>query len=170
MALKAGLRQTPRPSGRPPTSGSGTGRAGRRSARAAGGAAAGADAADRPEDAAGLRRHRSAGAAQGSEGLPAQAGRPDPAGRAASLVDPFRPDAPDGTKSEGILFETLPGAQVVAPHDGQVVFRGPFRSYGELLIIEHRDGYHTLLAGLGRTDVVVGQWVLAGEPVGVMEY
>lgn len=77
--------------------------------------------------------------------------------------------AEDGTKSEGILFETLPGAQVVAPHDGQAVFRGPFRSYGELLIIEHQNGYHTLLAGLGRTDVVVGQWVLAGEPVGVMD-
>jgi septal ring factor EnvC (AmiA/AmiB activator) len=76
--------------------------------------------------------------------------------------------AEDGTKSQGILFETLPGAQVVAPHDGQVVFRGPFRSYGELLIIEHRNGYHTLLAGLGRTDIVVGQWLLAGEPVGVM--
>jgi murein hydrolase activator len=77
--------------------------------------------------------------------------------------------AEGGTKSEGILFETLPGAQVVAPHDGQAVFRGPFRSYGELLIIEHQNGYHTLLAGLGRTDVVVGQWVLAGEPVGVMD-
>ncbi len=86
-----------------------------------------------------------------------------------SVVASFGQIAEDGTKSEGILFETLPGAQVVAPHDGQAVFRGPFRSYGELLIIEHQNGYHTLLAGLGRTDVVVGQWVLAGEPVGVMD-
>jgi septal ring factor EnvC (AmiA/AmiB activator) len=75
----------------------------------------------------------------------------------------------EGTRSQGIVLETLPGAQVVAPHDGQAVFRGPFRSYGELLIIEHRNGYHTLLAGLGRTDIVVGQWLLAGEPVGVMD-
>jgi septal ring factor EnvC (AmiA/AmiB activator) len=36
------------------------------------------------------------------------------------------------------------------------------------LIIEHRGGYHTVLAGLGRVDAVVGQWLLAGEPVGVM--
>jgi murein hydrolase activator len=86
-----------------------------------------------------------------------------------SVVASFGQIAEDGMKSEGILFETLPGAQVVAPHDGQAVFRGPFRSYGELLIIEHQNGYHTLLAGLGRTDVVVGQWVLAGEPVGVMD-
>jgi septal ring factor EnvC (AmiA/AmiB activator) len=36
------------------------------------------------------------------------------------------------------------------------------------LIIEHRGGYHTVLAGLGRLDAVVGQWLLAGEPVGIM--
>jgi len=85
------------------------------------------------------------------------------------IVAGFGQITEDGTKSQGIVIETLPGAQVVAPHDGQAVFRGPFRSYGELLIIEHSNGYHTLLAGLGRTDIVVGQWLLAGEPVGVMD-
>jgi len=49
-----------------------------------------------------------------------------------------------------------------------VMFRGPFRGYGEILIIEHGGGYHTLLAGLARTDVALGQWLLAGEPVGIM--
>ncbi|HEY7687426.1 MAG TPA: peptidoglycan DD-metalloendopeptidase family protein [Dongiaceae bacterium] len=88
---------------------------------------------------------------------------------AGNIVASFGQVTEEGTHSQGIVIETLPGAQVVAPHDGQAVFRGPFRSYGELLIIEHRNGYHTLLAGLGRTDVVVGQWVLAGEPVGVMD-
>jgi septal ring factor EnvC (AmiA/AmiB activator) len=73
-----------------------------------------------------------------------------------------------GYKTRGIELQTRPGARVVAPFDGQVVFRGPFRGYGEILIIEHRGGYHTLLAGLGRTDVTVGQWLLAGEPVGIM--
>jgi septal ring factor EnvC (AmiA/AmiB activator) len=81
----------------------------------------------------------------------------------------FNDTAPDGSVSQGIVLETAPEAQVVAPHDGQVVFRGPFRGYGEILIIEHRGGYHTLLAGLGRTDAVVGQWLLTGEPVGNME-
>ncbi|MGH6930825.1 MAG: murein hydrolase activator EnvC family protein [Dongiaceae bacterium] len=75
----------------------------------------------------------------------------------------------DGGTQQGIIIETLPEAQVVAPHDGQVVFRGPFRGYGQILIIEHRGGYHTLLAGLGRADAVVGQWLLAGEPVGISE-
>jgi septal ring factor EnvC (AmiA/AmiB activator) len=57
---------------------------------------------------------------------------------------------------------------VIAPHDGKVVFAGPFRDYGLLLIIDHGEGYHTLLAGLGRIDASVSQWVLAGEPVGQM--
>jgi septal ring factor EnvC (AmiA/AmiB activator) len=85
------------------------------------------------------------------------------------LVVRFGDQAPDGSSSHGATFETQPEGQIVAPHDGQIVFRGPFRGYGEILIIEHRGGYHTLLAGLGRTDVVVGQWLLAGEPIGVTE-
>ena len=73
-----------------------------------------------------------------------------------------------GSSAKGILLETRSGAAVVAPFDGQILFRGPFRSYGEILIIQHSGGYHSLLAGLARSDAVVGQWVLAGEPVGIM--
>jgi septal ring factor EnvC (AmiA/AmiB activator) len=70
--------------------------------------------------------------------------------------------------AKGIEIATRPGAQVVAPYDGKVVYAGPFRGYGRILIIEHGGRYHSLLAGLDRIDAVVGQWVLAGEPVGVM--
>ena len=70
--------------------------------------------------------------------------------------------------AKGIEIVTRPGAQVVSPYDGKVVYAGPFRSYGRILIIEHGGRYHSLLAGLERIDAVVGQWVLAGEPVGVM--
>ena len=73
-----------------------------------------------------------------------------------------------GQPSKGLGIETRPGAQVVAPYDGQVVFSGPFRGYGLLLIIEHGEGYHTLLAGVARLDAAVGQHLLAGEPVGIM--
>ena len=48
------------------------------------------------------------------------------------------------------------------------MYAGSFLGYGQLLIIEHGEGYHLLLAGLSHIDCVVGQWVLAGEPVGVM--
>ncbi len=66
------------------------------------------------------------------------------------------------------MLETRAGAQIVAPFDGRIAFEGPFRSYGQILIIEHGGGYHTVLAGLDRVDAVVGQWLLAGEPVGSM--
>jgi septal ring factor EnvC (AmiA/AmiB activator) len=73
-----------------------------------------------------------------------------------------------GRASNGIFVEALSSARVIAPHDGKVVFAGPFRDYGLLLIIDHGEGYHTLLAGLGHIDAAVSQRVLAGEPVGQM--
>ncbi len=73
-----------------------------------------------------------------------------------------------GARAEGITIETRRAAHVVAPRRGTVVFAGPFRGYGRLLIIEHDGGYHVLLAGLDRIDAVVGDEVLAGEPVGAM--
>jgi septal ring factor EnvC (AmiA/AmiB activator) len=71
-------------------------------------------------------------------------------------------------RAKGIRLEAADGAQVVAPFGGEVVFSGPFRGYGPLLIIDHGEGYHSLLAGLGRIDAVVGQKLLTGEPIGVM--
>jgi septal ring factor EnvC (AmiA/AmiB activator) len=85
------------------------------------------------------------------------------------VVRRFDGSAGSGPLSKGVTIETLPGAQVVAPFDGHVVFQGPFRGYGAILIIEHTGGYHTLLSGLGRIDAAVGQWLLAGEPVGIMD-
>ncbi len=73
-----------------------------------------------------------------------------------------------GMTSKGLTFETRAAAQVVAPFDGRVLFAGPFRGYGQILIIEHGDGYHSLLAGLGGIQGAVGQWLVAGEPVGIM--
>ncbi len=70
--------------------------------------------------------------------------------------------------AQGINIRTLSGGQVIAPFDGRIIYAGEFRNYGQLLIIAHGDGYHSLLAGLKRIDGLVGQWVLAGEPLGVM--
>lgn len=70
--------------------------------------------------------------------------------------------------AKGISIQSRTGARVIAPFDGRVIFAGKFRTYGNLLIIAHGDGYHTLLAGLNKIDTIVGQWVLAGEPVGMM--
>ncbi len=73
-----------------------------------------------------------------------------------------------GLTTKGVTLATRREASVVAPYDGEVVFAGPFRGYGQLLIIAHGEGYHLLLAGLSRIDSTVGQTLLAGEPVGVM--
>ena len=73
-----------------------------------------------------------------------------------------------GGRAQGMSIATRPGGLVSSPTDGWVVYAGPFRSYGQLLIINAGDGYHVLLAGMGRTDVQLGQFVLAGEPVAVM--
>ena len=85
-----------------------------------------------------------------------------------SVMRHFGDPDPQGQSGRGIVIETRPQAQVIAPHDGQIVYAGSFLGYGQLLIIEHGEGYHLLLAGLSRVDCVVGQWVLAGEPVGMM--
>ena len=70
--------------------------------------------------------------------------------------------------NKGISIETRDDAQVITPYDGEVVYAGPFPGYGRLLIIDHGEGYHTLLAGFSRIYSIEGQWLLAGEPVGVM--
>ncbi len=84
------------------------------------------------------------------------------------IVTEFNAPLSDGSQSEGIWIATSGGAQVVTPYDGRIVFSGTFGDYGHLLIIAHGEGYHTVLAGFSRVDAVLGQWLLAGEPVGVM--
>jgi septal ring factor EnvC (AmiA/AmiB activator) len=78
--------------------------------------------------------------------------------------------APDGIggQEKGVSIATRAGAQITAPVDGWVVYAGPFRSYGQLLILNVGGGYHVLLAGMDRISVDLGQFVLTGEPVAVM--
>ena len=59
-------------------------------------------------------------------------------------------------------------ALVASPTDGWIAFSGPYRTYGQLLIINAGGGYYVILAGMTKTNVEVGQFVLAGEPVGTM--
>jgi murein hydrolase activator len=78
--------------------------------------------------------------------------------------------APDGMggSEKGLSIATRAGAQVTAPSDGWVVYAAPYRSYGQLLILNVGGGYHVILAGMERVTVDLGQFVLAGEPVAVM--
>jgi murein hydrolase activator len=80
----------------------------------------------------------------------------------------FGQDDGAGGARMGDMVATHSGAIVTAPTDGAVLYAGPFRSYGQLLILDAGDGYHVVLAGMGRISVAPGQTLLAGEPVGVM--
>ena len=73
-----------------------------------------------------------------------------------------------GGSQKGLSIATHSGAEITAPCDGWVVYAGPFRSYGQLLILNAGGGYHVLLAGMERISVDLGQFVLTGEPVAVM--
>jgi septal ring factor EnvC (AmiA/AmiB activator) len=73
-----------------------------------------------------------------------------------------------GGVQKGISLAARASAQVTTPCDGWVVYAGPFRSYGQLLILNAGGGYHVLIAGMERISVNIGQFVLTGEPVATM--
>lgn len=73
-----------------------------------------------------------------------------------------------GRRLQGDILKTQSGAIVTAPAGATVLYAGPFRSYGQLLILNAGDGYHIVLAGMERVNVALGQSVLAGEPVAIM--
>ena len=73
-----------------------------------------------------------------------------------------------GDETQGMSIAARPGSPVLAPADGWVVYAGPFRSYGQVLILNAGDDYHIVMAGMERIDVALRQFVLAGEPVATM--
>jgi murein hydrolase activator len=96
--------------------------------------------------------------AKGMLSLPAQ----------GTIIKYFGAPSDFGGFEKGLSLATPANAIVSAPSDGYIAFSGPWRSYGQLLIINAGSGYYIVLAGMARVDVAVGQFVLAGEPVGNM--
>jgi murein hydrolase activator len=73
-----------------------------------------------------------------------------------------------GSKLKGVALATRADGQVVAPADGKVAFAGPFRSYGQLIILDAGQGYLVLLAGMSQISAEIGQVVRSGEPLATM--
>ncbi|TAD77889.1 MAG: metalloendopeptidase [Sphingomonadales bacterium] len=71
-----------------------------------------------------------------------------------------------GLASTGLTLAPARDAQVVAPARGRVAFAGAYRGFGRIVIIEHADGWTSLVTGLDRVDVAVGDSVIGGSPVG----
>ncbi len=97
-------------------------------------------------------------------------------GRPGSLAQPVsgkilhrfgEPKGPNDTY-RGIVIQARSGAVVVAPYDGQIVFAGVFRDYGQMVLLRHKNGYISMLAGLNRSQVSLQQSVRIGEPIGIM--
>ena len=84
------------------------------------------------------------------------------------LVAAFGDKSALGLISDGWSIRTRGAALVTAPADGIVKFADSFKGYSRVLILSHKNGYNSVMAGLSETNVILGQEVLAGEPVGRM--
>ena len=141
-----------------------------------------ADEAKAREEATRAERQRRTDEAQAARDRQAVAARPIGAGTIATGTAPHGQLQPpvigvvvkgwgeqtDGGPATGVSYHAPPGAHVISPCGGRVVFAQSFRSYGLLLIVDCGGGYHVVLAGFERLDVKLGQSLVAGEPVGVM--
>ena len=87
---------------------------------------------------------------------------------AGTVIRNFGSSDSYGGQEHGMSIATRQRSVVSSPADGWISFSGPYRSYGQLLIINGGDGYYIVLAGLDGISVAPGQFVLAGEPVGSM--
>lgn len=72
-----------------------------------------------------------------------------------------------GLASTGLSLAPVSGAQAVAPGHGRVAFAGAYRGFGRIVIIEHEGGWSSLVTGLKRVDVAVGDRVIGGSPIGL---
>lgn len=71
-----------------------------------------------------------------------------------------------GVRARGLTIATRPAAQAIAPNNGRIVFAGPYRGFGSIVIIDHGAGWTTLITGLAALDVAVGDAVVQGSPIG----
>jgi septal ring factor EnvC (AmiA/AmiB activator) len=67
---------------------------------------------------------------------------------------------------QGVTFATKPGAPVGSVGMGRVIYSGPFRSYGKVVIVDHGGGFFSIYGELGDIQKPKGASVNAGEAVG----
>ncbi|MCA3416570.1 MAG: peptidoglycan DD-metalloendopeptidase family protein [Roseomonas sp.] len=94
---------------------------------------------------------------------PAEMGRPAPVHGRISIAFGQRGEA---GPARGVTFSATAGARVVSPCTGRAVFAGPFRRFGQIIILECGPGLHLVLAGFEALDTEAGAALLAGEALG----
>lgn len=83
-----------------------------------------------------------------------------------AIVTGFGEVAATGVRSRGLTIAARPGAQLVAPADGRIGFARQYRGFGQIVIIEHVGGWTSLITGMDRTALKVGERVAQGDPIG----
>ena len=85
---------------------------------------------------------------------------------AGEVASGFGEVSPSGVTARGLTVATADAATVVAPAAGRVVFAGPFRSYGRIVILAHGGGWTTTVTGIDTLAVRVGARVAQGDTIG----
>ncbi|WP_335337805.1 MULTISPECIES: murein hydrolase activator EnvC family protein [Sphingomonas] len=85
---------------------------------------------------------------------------------AGKLVTGFDEVSDSGVRSRGLTFATAPRARVVAPAAGTVRYVRRFRGYGTIVIIDHADGWTSLITGLAAAISKPGDRIAMGAPLG----
>ena len=67
----------------------------------------------------------------------------------------------------GTDIKTRAGDTLRAAFPGEVILSGPHYGYGNCVVLRHANGLETLYSHNSRNLVKVGQWLQAGEPVGI---
>jgi septal ring factor EnvC (AmiA/AmiB activator) len=71
-----------------------------------------------------------------------------------------------GVHARGLTFETAPDAPVSAPRSGRIVYAGPFRSYGQVVLVDHGGGWISAITDLTGLAVKAGDAVAMGQAIG----
>jgi septal ring factor EnvC (AmiA/AmiB activator) len=71
----------------------------------------------------------------------------------------------NGVRSRGLVLASSRGASVLAPASGVIRFAGPYRSHDGVIIVDHGDGWISLLVGVSST-LKAGDRVATGAPLG----
>jgi murein hydrolase activator len=73
---------------------------------------------------------------------------------------------PTGYRERGLRLALPPSSQVAAPAAGRVTYAGRYRSFGQIVIIEHGGGWTTLVTNLASLSVAKGGNVAQGATLG----
>ena len=81
------------------------------------------------------------------------------------LIEGLGEVSPSGIRSRGVTLAARRSASLAVPADGEIKFAGPFRSRQGVIIIDHGDGWMTLISNAS-TQLAVGTKVRRGDPLG----